>query len=78
VAVDTLPSAGDSRTDYRPQENPAKRYITDGAVDAVGTLRRLLRTLLSSFATSLATRTPFKAALNVFVAEERASEDLGT
>jgi hypothetical protein len=58
-AVDTLPSAGDSRTDYRPQENPAKRYITDGGVDAGGILRSLLRTSLSSsFAASLPTEVP--------------------
>src|ERR687890_766132 len=50
-----------SNAKYRPQENPAKRYITDGAVDAGGILRRLLRTLLySSFAASLPTEVPSK------------------
>jgi hypothetical protein len=46
------------------------------AVDAVGTLRRLLGT--SFFLPRPPQRPePFKAALNAFVAEERTLEDLG-
>src|SRR5688500_8732219 len=42
--VDTLPSAVDTSRQDRPQESPPKRYITGSAGDAVGTLRRLLKT----------------------------------
>jgi hypothetical protein len=31
VAVDHLSSADDNQQQYRPRENPAKRYITGGA-----------------------------------------------
>jgi hypothetical protein len=36
TAVDEGAFAGHSRIDYGPQESPAKRYITDGPVDAGG------------------------------------------
>jgi hypothetical protein len=41
--------AGDNQQLYRPQENPGNSQITYGAGDAVGILRRLLRTSLSPF-----------------------------
>jgi hypothetical protein len=37
--VDNLPPAGNNQQQYRPQESPANRRITNGAGDAVGTLR---------------------------------------
>jgi hypothetical protein len=75
-AVGNCPMMGDNQQQYRPRESPAKRYITGGAVDAVGTLRRLLRMLLFLPRPPQRPR-PFRAALNAFVAEERTLEDLG-
>src|SRR5215203_673613 len=43
-----------------PRESSANCHIEDGAGDAVDTLRRLLRTSLSSFAASLPTEVPSK------------------
>jgi hypothetical protein len=34
-----MPYMGDNVGNYRPHEIPANRHITDGAVDAGGTLR---------------------------------------
>jgi hypothetical protein len=48
--------AVDNSWQYRPLESPAYIHIEDDAGDAVGTLRRILRTSLSSFAASLLTR----------------------
>jgi hypothetical protein len=44
VAVSNYPLRVDHLQEYRPQESPAKRYIMDGAVDAIGTLQRLSST----------------------------------
>jgi len=55
VAIGIHPMAVGNSWQYRPQESPAKRYIHGGAGDAVGILRRLLRTALSSFAAFLPT-----------------------
>jgi hypothetical protein len=41
-AVGIHPMAVDNSWQYRPQESPANRRINEGAIDAVGTLRRLL------------------------------------
>jgi len=38
VAVGKASSAIDNQQQYRPRENPAKRYITGGAGDAGGIL----------------------------------------
>jgi hypothetical protein len=43
-AVGNYPLTVDNEQQYRPQESPAKRYITDCAVDAGGTLQRLSST----------------------------------
>jgi hypothetical protein len=70
AAVDKSVSAHGSYEEYRPRESPAKHDITDGAGDAVGTLRRLLGI---SFFLPRPPQRPglLKAALNAFVAEER-------
>jgi hypothetical protein len=62
---------------YRPQECPANKHNTDDAGDAVGILRRVVRTSLF-FCGLLTDRDPFKAALNAFVAEEQAFGALGS
>ncbi len=61
--IDNLLSAGDNQQQYRPQENPANRYISGLAGDAVGILRRLLRTSLSSFARPLYRLGPLQSRL---------------
>jgi hypothetical protein len=45
-AVGIHPMAVDNSWQYRPQESPANLRINEGAGDAVGILRRLLRTSL--------------------------------
>jgi hypothetical protein len=47
TAVGNGPLAIDNSRQYRPQESPANGHIEDDAVDAVGTLRRLLKTSAS-------------------------------
>jgi hypothetical protein len=74
---DNLPSAVDSRIDYRPQESPAKRSIMGGAVDAGG--------ILAVVATedrppgrppvSLSRPWPFKAVWNAVQATTRVLDD---
>jgi hypothetical protein len=76
-AVGNHPMAIDNSLQYRPHESPANSHIVDDAGDADGTLRRLLGTSFF-FRDLLSDQGPFKAALNVFVPEERALEDLGT
>jgi hypothetical protein len=71
-AVDNLPSAGDSRIQYRPHESPANSGIADRAVDAGGILMRFLM-MFSALFTDLPKL--FQAALKVVVAEERAFDD---
>jgi hypothetical protein len=51
-AVGIHPMAVDHSMQFRPQESPANRRIYEGAGAGVGTLRRSLRTSLSSFAAS--------------------------
>jgi hypothetical protein len=47
VAVGNHPKAVDHPQQYRQRESPANRRINDGAGDAVGILRRLLKTFSS-------------------------------
>jgi hypothetical protein len=75
-AVGIHPMAVDNSGQYRPQESPANRRINEGAVDAGGTMRRLLGT--SFFLPRPPQRpVPFRAASSAFVAEEMTLEDLG-
>ena len=77
--VDTLPSAGDSRIDYGPQESPANGHIEDGAGDAVGTSRGPSgKTNAIAFSAVQPHRLEvFKAASNAFIAAEQGLGDLG-
>ena len=77
--VDTLPSAGDSRIDYGPQESPANGHIEDCAGDAVGTSRGPSgKTNAIAFSAVQPHRLEvFKAASNAFIAAEQGLGDLG-
>ena len=74
--VGIYPMAVDNSWQYRPQESPANGHIEDSAGDEVGTLRRVLRTSLF-FRGLLTDQAPPQSALDAFVAEEKALEDLG-
>ena len=77
--VDDLPSAGDSRIEYRPQESPANHYIHGNAGGAGGTLRCSSgKTSAIAFYAGQSHRLEvLKGASNAFGAEEQALGGVG-
>jgi hypothetical protein len=76
-AVDIHPMAIDNSWQYRPQESPAKCYITGGAGDAGGILRGLVW-CIGAYLRPVPWANGYgvlKAALDVPVADEQPLDD---
>jgi hypothetical protein len=69
-----------NHTRCRPQENPANRFIHEGAGDAGAILLGLVIVVNVRLALGILTQRPqlLKASLNIFVAVRRALDNLGT